>query len=209
MMPILLSRLCFVLVVPTHFSLLILPNHFSSTVFLSLRLLQCHKIHTSLKACSLDSFQMQRMTMFPYSKFISLIHRQLKRRSWGWKLLGCFFQVLRQPLLCRTLAHTFNILTGTPPLWSATAPAVYHGTICACAHVSVHMYLRAHLSPCSFALLLPHCMYHWTFTLFQSSVFTLSSPVHVPRDCQLLLRKYPVAFNPSIAPTANSWKIQK
>ena len=50
-----------------------IPNHFSNTVFLSLHLLQCHKIHTSLKACSLDSFQMHRMTMFPYSKFISLI----------------------------------------------------------------------------------------------------------------------------------------
>ena len=144
-----------------------------------------------------------------------------------------------------TLAlHTFNILTGTPLLWSAHVPVCHDAMfLCkfTCAHMPVVMYLctcaSAHVSP--FALLLPHALLVCTIELLlcsilQCSVYPLrlylclsctrysvpvpltwylclsctccAYPVPVPRDCQLVLRKYPVASNPSVAraPTPNS-----
>ena len=118
---------------------------------------------------------MHRMTTFPYSQFISLIHQLLKRRS--WKLLGCFFQ--RAPSAFAwtdTCAHTFNILTGTPllPLWMCSC-----ATICTCVPFCLCLFQCRHtFGP---PLQCTACVSHRTFVLCSTvhcSVVTLSCSIH-------------------------------
>ena len=114
---------------PPTFSVVILPTHFSNKIFRSL-CLQCHKIHPSLKACSLDSLFKCREwqcshipNSFPWSTGCSSEDRE------GGNFWDVFSNVLRQPLLCRTLALT--LLTS----WLAHRCHCGRASVCSCATI--------------------------------------------------------------------------